>query len=264
MRIGKPLPPVKTVPPPTPEEISRVVRNWSQNTPNKYQGLLIAMSVELMDTEDSDWYWDQVARVYINGKAVSIDAKEAGFIFTALMVGRKLTDMKSAGLMGYGQLAEGLKAGTISLADWTEGMRELIRLSQETGILVANGGVEFVTQADWNYMATQIEKQYQFLDKFAADIAEDPQKWLTGRLDNRMRLYQESAYSSYQNAIAREAKLNGMEEECWILGVADHCPGCLEQASLGWVPIGTLPEIGSQECSNNCHCEKEFRMKGDE
>jgi hypothetical protein len=54
-----------------------------------------------------------------------------------------------------------------------------------------------------------------------------------------------------------------MDEERRVLGVADHCPGCLEQAGLGWQPIGTLDEIGTEECGNNCRCEYEYRKGGE-
>ena len=263
MPLGKPLPPVKEVKPPTQEEIDRAVRNWQQGVPKKYATLLMALPYELAGEEEAEWYWSQTLRIYIDSTGARLSAKDAGFVMSALLIGRNLTDMKTAGLMGYGQLAEGLKSGSLSLADWTEGMRELIRLSQETGILVANGGTQFATQADWQYMAQQIEKQYKYLDGFAKDVADDPAHWLNGRLNNRMRLYQESAYSAYQNALRREAKLGGMDEERRVLGVADHCKGCIEQASQGWQPIGTLDEIGAEECSQNCHCYFEYRNSQD-
>ncbi len=259
MKLGKPLP-ATDVQPPTKEEIDRIVRNWNQTHP-KYKGLLEAQPYEL--GEDSDWYWSQKDGQYINKNGEKVDKKIITGLLLALLVGTKLSEASTAGLMGYSQLAAGLKAKLITLADWQAGMRELIRMSQQTGMLLAKGGTQFITAADWAFLDKQILNQYAYLDKFAADIAGDPEKWLNGRLDNRMRLYQESAYSSYQNDLRREAQLGGMDEERRVLGAADHCPGCLEQASLGWQPIGTLDEIGAEECSNNCRCEFEYRKAGD-
>jgi len=46
--------------------------------------------------------------------------------------------------------------------------------------------------------------------------------------------------------------------------VVHNCNGCLEQAGLGWQPIGTLDEIGAEECGNNCRCEYEYRNSKDQ
>jgi hypothetical protein len=261
MNLGKPLPPSKPKPP-DKQEVDLVIRNWNQRLP-KYKGMLESKPYELREDEDSGWYWKQSTTTYVSKKGENVNTKKAAALITALLIGRALNATKVTGIMSYSQLATDLRAGAISLADWQQGMRSLISMSQETGILTANGGVEFMTQSDWSYLTDQINKQYEYLDKFASDIEANPTKWLNGRLDNRMRLYQESAYSAYQNDLRREAKLNGMDEERRVLGAADHCPGCLEQSSLGWQPIGTLDEIGDEECNQNCHCEFEYRNSAD-
>lgn len=234
---------------PSKEELDRIIRIWNQKHP-KYKGMLEAQPYEL--GEDSDWYWSQTERQYIDKNDNKVPWTVIGGLVVALMVGNKLSAPTYGGLSTYAQLAEGLKSGVLSVADWKAGMQSLITMGQQTGILVSNGGVEFMTNADWTYTQQQIEKQFAFLDGFAKDITDNPEKWLNGRLDNRMRLYQESAYSAYQNGLRREATLGGMDEERRVLGAADHCPGCLEQAGLGWQPIGTLDEIGAEECNQNC------------
>jgi hypothetical protein len=45
--------------------------------------------------------------------------------------------------------------------------------------------------------------------------------------------------------------------------VVHNCNGCLEQAGLGWQPIGTLDEIGAEECNQNCRCEFEYQKAGE-
>jgi len=245
---------------PSKEELDRIIRIWNQKHP-KYKGMLEAQPYEL--GEDSDWYWSQTDRQYIDKNDNKVPWTVIGGLVVALMVGNKLSSVTYGGLSTYAQLAEGLKSGVLSVADWKAGMQSLVTMGQQTGILVSNGGVEFMTNSDWSYVNSQIEKQFKFLDGFAKDITDNPEKWMNGRLDNRMRLYQESAYSAYQNSLTREAKLAGMDEEIRVLGAADHCPGCLAQASLGWQPIGTLDEIGEEECGNNCRCGKEYRNSKD-
>lgn len=61
-----------------------------------------------------------------------------------------------------------------------------------------------------------------------------------------------------------EGQVNGMEEERRLLEKdGANCPGCLDQADLGWQPIGTLDPIGAEECQVNCRCEFEFRRAGE-
>lgn len=45
--------------------------------------------------------------------------------------------------------------------------------------------------------------------------------------------------------------------------VVHNCNGCEAQAMRGWVAIGELPEIGSQECRMGCHCGKRHRYSAD-
>lgn len=164
-------------------------------------------------------------------------------------------------------LAEQLRSGLITIPEWQDGMRNFVRDEYNTAMILQRGGRENVTPSDWGYSGSQIKKQYAYLDNFAADVAQDPNKWLTGRLDNRMSLYNQSGYSALEDFKNRDMKLSGWTEERRVLGVADHCsgegakPGCIELAGAGWRPIGTLPKIGEALCSQNCKCHFEYRKE---
>lgn len=151
-------------------------------------------------------------------------------------------------------LARQLVAGEISLAQWQIAMREYIRVIHREAALVSMGGVENMTPATWGYLGYLVKRQYQFLDGFAADIAANPSAWLNGRLLVRMKLYGQAEWSTFEEMIRFQKRLEGWTEERRQLGVADHCDGCLQQASLSWRPINTLETIGSQQCATNCHC----------
>jgi len=166
--------------------------------------------------------------------------------------------------VNWDQLAQALKDGLISLGEWTSQMRALIVQEQNTAMMLIKGGREFVTFADWGFVGSEVKKQYAFLDGFARDIEANPEKWLTGRLDNRMNLYRELGYAALERFERREKINDGFTEERRVLGAADHCNGCLAQAGMGWQPIGTLDEIGAEECNQNCKCEFEYRKAGDE
>lgn len=156
-----------------------------------------------------------------------------------------------------------LKAGEITVAEWESGVRGRLYALYLAALLLLTGGSP--TPADYLLMTVALEVQYSYLSKFAADIASDPDAWLTGRLDARLALYAASAYAAYE--LFRQSLVTnaGFTEERRVLGIADHChqspnaPGCVELASKGWQPIGTLPKIGSATCRTNCRCHFEYR-----
>ncbi len=161
--------------------------------------------------------------------------------------------------MNLEELAAALKDGRISLTEWQAAMREYLRQQYTVATMLAKGGSEHVTQSDWGYMGSLLKKQYQYLDKFAQDIANNPKAWLTGRLDVRMNMYKESAYAAYEAMNRREMINAGMDEERRVLGEADHCEDCLVETAKGWQPIGTLAAIGDSVCKTNCKCTFEYR-----
>lgn len=164
------------------------------------------------------------------------------------------------GAINMRYLSEQLVNGEISLANWQRGMMEQIKLSHNAGGALANGGWAQMSQSDWGFAGSKIKKQYEFLDKFANQIANGKQE-LNGQVIFRADLYGQAPRGTYEAQRQRLEVANGMEEERRILEVSDgaNCAGCLEQAGLGWQPIGTLGMIGSQECNNNCRCEFTYR-----
>lgn len=164
--------------------------------------------------------------------------------------------------MNLSQLAEQLKNGSITLAEWQASMREYLRAEYTTAMILAKGGREFVTAADWGFVGSELKKQYQYLDQFAQDIVNDPNKWLWGdNLLNRMNLYKDSAYSSLADMLAREAAAAGFTEERNELGTADHCDECLQETAKSWQPIGSLIPIGERICIVKCKCTLRYRKQ---
>lgn len=164
--------------------------------------------------------------------------------------------------MNISQLADSLRTGQISLGEWEAAMRDMLREQYITAMELAKGGREFVTPSDWGYVGSALKKQYGYLSNFAQEIAANPSAWMNGRLNARMNLYAESGYAALEDFIRREHIEQGFDEERRLLGEADHCPGCLEQAAQGWQPIGTLDPIGAEECVTHCKCEFDYRKTG--
>lgn len=161
--------------------------------------------------------------------------------------------------MNLEQLAQQLIEGKISIAEWEAAMREVIRTIFREAAASAAGGMQNVTPSQWGYEGYLIKQQYGYLHNFAQDIINNPSAWLNGRLLARMNLYAQAGRGGQEQMVRNDMQKSGFDLERRVLGAADHCNGCIEQAAQGWQPIGTLDPIGAEECSQNCHCVFEYK-----
>ncbi len=152
--------------------------------------------------------------------------------------------------------------GKISIAEWQVESMELISDMHAFSAAQSAGGWANMTQADWGFAGSLIKKQYEFLDGFAADLETNSRAWLNGRGFMRVDLYEQAARGTQEEMGRRFMSFRGWDEERRVLGEADHCNGCLDQAALGWQPIGTLDPIGAEECRTHCACRYEYRRMG--
>lgn len=158
-------------------------------------------------------------------------------------------------LMAIGQQ---LLDGQISLMQWRDAVANELRLLHTAAGASAMGGWANMSQADWGFVGQLLRTQYTYLNNFGLEIATGQQP-LDGTFMVRLHLYAQAARGTYEQMLRRAHLLRGYREERRVLGVADHCPTCLEQAALDWQPIGTLNRIGDSECITNCRCHFEYR-----
>jgi hypothetical protein len=151
------------------------------------------------------------------------------------------------------QLTQQFIEGTITLTDWQLTLTAELKALHVAMGLAANGGQNWTSPADLGYIGSLIRVQYTYLQDFALQIKKGEQA-LDGTLLARARLYTQAARGTYEEVRRRAARNGGVTLEKRELGGADHCPTCLDQAGLGWSPIGTLNAIGDSECKSNCHC----------
>lgn len=155
-------------------------------------------------------------------------------------------------------LATSLVEGKISLADWQMQMAANLKALHVAVGLAANGGLKNTSAADLGWLAAQVKRQYAYLGKMAREIRTGKQA-LNGTLVARSALYAQAARTTYEEMVKRLARIGGMTQEKRVLGLADHCTGCVTQAAKGWQPIGTLLSIGETECRGNCRCTFEYK-----
>lgn len=154
-------------------------------------------------------------------------------------------------------LAQNLVDGSLSLADWQMKSAALLKNLHVAMGLAATGGLEATSASDLGYIASQIKKQYSYLNKMALEIRKGEQA-LDGTLVARAALYTQAGREIYEAVVARAAKDGGATQERSILGAADHCNDCVGEAAKGWVDIGTLIPIGQRQCLSNCRCGMQY------
>jgi hypothetical protein len=203
-----------------------------------------------------DYGWNPFANRYVN--------LDTGRFVSSTAVRNALEDVMEVSAINMNTLSQQLVNGEVSLADWQRGMMQQVKLSHTAAAASANGGFAQMTQSDWGFAGSLIRKQYDYLNNFAGQIANGEQG-LNGQVIVRADLYGQAARGTFEAQRQRLEVSNGMEEERRILEIKDgaNCEGCIEQAELGWQPIGTLDPIGAEECLTNCRCEFEYRRAGE-
>lgn len=198
--------------------------------------------------EDSKYTWDEVAGRYVdeNGNAVSFEEVR---LWLDEVLDRNDLKMSQTALL--------LLSGSINVQKWQDEMRASLKDIHLISGALARGGWAHMSQADFGRIGNELRFQYERLARFADQIERGLP--LDGRFRRRVQLYAQSGRVSYTSALRQEMALRGYTEEQSVLAAADHCSECVAEADKGWVPIGTLINIGERICKSNCRCHLEFR-----
>ena len=167
-----------------------------------------------------------------------------------------LADMASRRMADYSRR---LLDGGMSLADWQARMMADIKASHVAAGVAAHGGKAQMSQADWGRVGQRVRAEYGYLRGFAQDIAFGRQP-LNGTLPARASQYGQASRVTYEHVKGGDDKARGMTVERNVLHGRDHCSLCPTLSEKGWVPIGTLPPIGSRPCRSLDRCTIERRF----
>ena len=161
-------------------------------------------------------------------------------------------------------LAWHLRDGRITLQQYETGMMQLIKRSHLVNSTLAKGGWNQMSQADFGRVGGHVGAQYRYLRARVQAIKNGTQP-VDGRLANISRQYVRMSRRTFSKTMGEEMEERGYDKERRVLSkFADHCrtkerPGCVDIASRGWQPIGTLPLIGEAQCLGGCRCRFEYR-----
>ena len=198
--------------------------------------------------DESRYRWNEVAGRYIN---------QSGDFVSFAEVRRYLDEVLDRHERKTLSLSTSLREGSINVQQWQSGMKDSLKDLHLVSGALARGGWAQMSQSDYGRVGSQLRFQYQRLARFATQIERGLP--LDGRFRRRVELYAQSGRVSYTAALRQEMALRGYTEEKSVLAKADHCSECVAEADKGWVPIGTLVNIGERICKSNCRCHFEFR-----
>jgi hypothetical protein len=208
------------------------------------------------------WRWNQQARrYYVTAEgAQALGHKPGTFVSQSQMVTLRDSFINEQKQRTNSWAAE-LANGRITVQQWTLLMRDEIKNNHIAQYLLAHGGRDTMTPADWGRLGQTIRQQYQYLQKFAEDIASG--NLTEGQIAARARMYVESSSQSFGQG--HQAAMGAPElpqqpgdgkTQCrsnckcywdireleyqwdcyWRLNPAEHCPDCLENA-VRWNPL---------------------------
>lgn len=197
-----------------------------------------------------DYGWNERAARYID--------LTTGRFVSGRTIARELDKVINASQSNIEGVTQSLIDGNTTIEQWQVAMEREIRTIHTASGAAARGGWAQMNQSDWGWVGSQVRKQYNWLDKFAADLASGKQP-LNGRVMTRAKMYAKAGRGTFEEMQRRMMKVRGKAEERRVLGYAEHCAGCVEQAAQGWQPIGSLDPIGAEECFTNCACRFEYR-----
>lgn len=192
--------------------------------------------------EGAGRYRDPVTKRFVSRAAVRADIDAA--------ITEAQAEMRSLG--------EQLRTRKISVKRWEVAMRQQVKRVHVWNAAAAKGGRAQLTQADLGRVGQRVREQYQYLRKFAREVASGKQP-RDGRLGVRVAMYAQAGRQTYHAVDRLEQEARGMTEERSIKHAQDSCQECIAARDASWQPVGTLPLPGERECLTNCKCEMEYR-----
>lgn len=206
---------------------------------------LFSEAILLSTRLDEDWSYDPRTGRYraANGRFLS------GATVEAIVDGRISsikTDLRA--------LVSDLADGSITIEQWQEQARAIIKAGHIQAALVGNGGMQGMDNAAWGRVGWRLREEYRYLARFAQDLLE--QRVSVPMALARISLYGDSVKGAYWTGTTIRQEKQGYSLMKRILdSQAQHCQDCLDYAAAGIVPLGTLPMPGQRcACKARCRC----------
>ncbi len=153
------------------------------------------------------------------------------------------------------EVSQRLANGKTTISKWQNDVANSMKMAHGATAALALGGWAALSSLDWEQVSIELENQFGYLDGFAVDLEREDYP-ADGRFFARASQYPNSSRRTWAKLMGLAMVGLGYDLEANLLtGGAENCDECLEMTAWGWVPHGTLIDIGSRQCLNNCACE---------
>ena len=144
----------------------------------------------------------------------------------------------------------------VAAANWRVAMAaELKRLHVSEGMAAVGGKERFKNDAAARgRVGGLLRVQYEWLDKFAAQVAANPAIAQTDDFLRRVRMYGAAGRATYERQRHVSHKEQGYTHARRVLHAKESCAACIAAAARGWVLIDEVSPIGTLSCRTNCRC----------
>jgi hypothetical protein len=159
-------------------------------------------------------------------------------------------------------LAEQLRSGNLSLAQWELLMRRNIRHIHLNAIALERGGWAQMRMGDFQLANRIVREQFDYLKRFALQVADGTQR-LDGTLVWRANLYSEAGRSTWYRSHAANMSAE-VTHHGSVRGKRDSCWQCIELDGKIFTlndPAFVLP--GGRVCNHNCGCHMVYYRLND-
>ena len=201
----------------------------------------------------SPWTWSDSAKRYRNAETGRFIGQRQMLTMRDFFTEQQKGDVD--------RLTRQLAGGDIKLGRWQMDMQRTVRETITDQYVLSVGGRNAMTQADWGRVGQMVRAQDQYLANFANEVRAG--KLSAGQIQTRARMYVNSGTAAYErgNAASRGApslpaypgdgqtqcrtncqchwdlqETDTQWEATWRLGVAEHCPDCVDNADR-WAPL---------------------------
>lgn len=257
--------------------IARAFDRWARDNAPTFRGMLAAVVVDSAPLPAETGRMDGMRADPIPARAWQWDANVARFRYPSAQPNRlgrllppdradKVFERRMDVYRSQGQaVTDRLLAGGMTPRQWQDEMKRIQRDLQLEARMIAVGGKNAMTPTDYGAAGGRIGHENRALGRLGKRI--EAGEMSPGQIRNAVRgRFEAGPRETYRRGREHAHRGAGYQEERSILGASEqHCnaaqgrPGCVEESSRSWVPIGDSTPIGNRACSSGCHCHIEFR-----
>ena len=153
-------------------------------------------------------------------------------------------------------IGDRLISGELELADWEAEVSQALKTLHINAYTLGKGGIERLTPRDYGTIGAKLKREYVYLRNFAQDVATGEMS--IAQFQNRLSMYGDSAFSTYQQARVISHRSDGFEWYRNIRNASESCDECIRISAQGWGRVGVYAAIGARQCKAKDRCNWEF------